>query len=81
MNAKLTAKQTEILRHMWSCRFARSMTLTDFARGTIAALENRGLIAWDHDADTRRVSGPAMYGLTHQGVSLCRTVFGQDGAQ
>ena len=44
---KLTEKQREALQHMWSCCFARSMTMTDFSRQTVNSLEQAGLIAWD----------------------------------
>ena len=72
MTEVLTNAQNSILKHMWDCRFARSMTLTDFSQRTINSLIDRGFIAWDHDADARRTSGPAMYGLTAYGVSHCK---------
>ena len=77
MTKKLTPKQREILDHMWSCWFARSMTLNDFSRNTINSLEQSGLIAWDAEADSRPgASGPAKYGLTAYGFSLCEREFG-----
>ena len=74
---KLTDKQREVLQHMWSCWFARSMTLTDFSRQTVNALEQAGLIAWDAEADAiPGASGPAKFGLTHQGFVVCEREFG-----
>lgn len=77
MTAPFTKSQDELLRHVWACRFARSMTLTDFSQRTINSLIDRGLIAWDHEADAGRASGPAMYGLTAYGVSHCRDWYGE----
>lgn len=77
MKTKLTAKQRELLRHMWGCWFARSMTLTDFPRQTVASLEQSGLISWDAEADAKPgAHGPAMYGLTHRGFAVCEREFG-----
>jgi hypothetical protein len=74
---KLTEKQREVLQHMWSCRFARSMTMTDFSRKTVNSLEQAGLIAWDAEADAKPgASGPAKFGLTHFGVAACEREFG-----
>ena len=69
---KLTPKQDEILSHMWSCRFARSMTLTDFSKNTINSLTQKGLIAWDPDART----GPPAFGLTAFGIAFCEREYG-----
>ena len=74
MTAKLTPKMQDVLRHMWSCWFARSMTLGDFAKPTVAALEQRGLIAWDAERDGASPLPP--YGLTHQGFAVCENLFG-----
>lgn len=77
MTKKLTDKQREVLRHMWSCWFARSMTLTDFSRQTVNSLEQAGLIAWDAGADAMPgASGPAKFGLTRMGFSACEREFG-----
>lgn len=74
---KLTEKQREVLQHMWSCWFARSMTLTEFRGQTVASLERNGIIAWDFDADTSPdASGPAMFGLTRHGFYVCEREFG-----
>jgi hypothetical protein len=74
---KLTEKQREVLRHMWSAWFARSMTLTDFSAQTINSLQNAGLIAWDAEADAQPgASGPAKFGLTRAGFSVCEREFG-----
>lgn len=74
---KLTEKQREVLKHMWACWFARSMTLTDFPHQTVNSLEQSGLIAWDAEADTKAGAvGPAKYGLTHHGFSVCEREFG-----
>jgi hypothetical protein len=73
---EITPKQREILAHMWAARFARSMTLTDFSRQTISALEQSGLIAWDHEADSKPGAGRwPMYGLTSYGISFCKREF------
>ena len=77
MAKKYTHKQRELLEYMWSCWFARSMTLTDFARSTIGSLEQEGLVAWDVEADSKPgARGPALYGLTAYGFSLCEREFG-----
>ena len=77
MAKKLTYKQREVLQHMWSCWFARSMTLTDFSRQTVNSLEQAGLIAWDAEADAMPgASGPAKFGLTRMGFSACEREFG-----
>jgi|DEB0MinimDraft_10_1074344.scaffolds.fasta_scaffold155553_3 hypothetical protein len=77
MVKKLTPKKRELLESMWSCWFARSMTLTDFSRNTINALEQEGLIAWDVEADRAHgASGPAKYGLTAYGFAICEREFG-----
>lgn len=74
---KLTEKQREALQHMWSCCFARSMTMTDFSRQTVNSLEQAGLIAWDAEADASPgASGPAKFGLTHFGFNVCERNFG-----
>jgi hypothetical protein len=74
---KLTEKQREVLEHMWSCWFARSMTLTDFARQTVNSLDHAGLIAWDAEADAMPgASGPAKFGLTRFGFDVCEREFG-----
>lgn len=74
---KLTEKQREVLAHMWSCWFARSMTLTDFSRRTVNSLEQAGLVAWDVESDAKPgASGLAKYGLTHQGFVVCEREFG-----
>lgn len=78
MTEKLTQKQREILAHMWVASFARSMTLTDFSRQTISSLEQKGLIAWDHEADNKpNASRWPMYGLTSYGLSFCDREFGK----
>lgn len=77
MTKKLTDKQRDVLRHMWSCWFARSMTLTDFSRQTVNSLDQAGLIAWDAEADAMPgASGPAKFGLTRMGFSACEREFG-----
>jgi hypothetical protein len=74
---KLTQKQREVLDHMWSAWFARSMTLTDFSRRTVNSLEQAGLISWDAEADAKPgASGPAKFGLTHYGFAVCEREFG-----
>lgn len=74
---KLTVKQSEALQHMWSCWFARSMTMTDFSRQTVNSLERAGLIAWDAEADAMPgASGPAKFGLTQFGFDVCERNFG-----
>jgi hypothetical protein len=74
---KLTDKQREVLQHMWSCWFARSMTLKDFPHQTVNALERAGLIAWDAEADALPgASGPAKFGLTDRGFAVCEREFG-----
>lgn len=73
MTTNLTPKMHDVLRHMWSCWFARSMTLGDFSKATVSALEGRGLITWDAERD----NGPLPpYGLTHQGFAMCEKLFG-----
>lgn len=77
MTRNITDKQRAILKHMWDCWFARSMTLTDFSRRTVGALEQSGLIAWDAEADAMPgASGPAKFGLTYMGFSVCEREFG-----
>lgn len=77
MAKRLTPKKREVLEYMWSCWFARSMTLDDFSRNSINALIQDGIIAWDVDADrnTSR-TGSAMYGLTAYGFNVCEREFG-----
>ena len=77
MPKKLSPKKRELLEYMWSCWFARSMTLTDFSRNTINALEQDGLITWDVEADAAPGAvGPAKYGLTSSGFAVCEEQFG-----
>ena len=77
MTKRLTAKQREVLQHMWEAWFARSMTLTDFSRQTVNSLNQAGLIAWDAEADAMPgASGPAKFGLTRMGFSVCEREFG-----
>lgn len=72
MTAKLTPKQNEVLKHMWDMWFARSMTMGDYSRNTVASLEAKGLVAFDWDAK----SDAPMYGLTAYGFSHCEAAFG-----
>lgn len=77
MIKKLTDKQRAVLKHMWDCWFARSMTLTDFSRQTVNSLDQAGLIAWDADADrVPGAFGPAKFGLTRNGFAVCEREFG-----